>query len=222
MLYSLDDSPVLQEALPEFQAGKTISAEFHWPVHQTLLPGSEITYFWRVDTADGDHWTTGQQQISYDDTRFDWTKTAEGLTNIYSYGLSETIRDELTKEARNVLALLREEYSLSLERAVKVFVYTNQQDYVSALAPLQVVSPGLTVGTNRIFMVLTDQPDVNAKTIRHEVLHAVFLQQTRNAFNDPPRWLTEGFSMFLAGDEMHPENLEALRKLEGEGRLFSL
>ena len=223
LLYSLDDSPVLQEASPTFRPGRTIAAEFRWPVRQVLVPGSEISYYWTVETTSGNRWTTEPQQITFDDTRFDWRKTTDGFITLYSYAPGESAGQALLQKARQLLDLLGQEYSLTLEKQVKVFVYADQQDFVTALSPLQqVVSPGLTIGTDRIFMLLTGQPEADTQTIRHEILHAVFLQHTRNPFNDPPRWLTEGFSVFLSGDDLGPESIDALRQLESEGRLFSL
>ncbi len=222
LLYSLADSPVLLEASPTFRPGRTVEAEFRWPVRQVLVPGSEINYYWKVETVSGNQWTTEPQQVAFDDTRFDWRKTTDGFITLHSYAPGEAASQALLQEIRAVLGLLQQEYSLTLEKQVKIFVYADQQDYVIALAPLQVVSSGLTIGTDRIFMLMTDQPEANAQTIRHEVLHAVFLQRTQNAFNAPPRWLTEGFSLFLAGDEIAPENIDALRQLDRDGQLFSL
>ncbi len=222
LFYSVDDSPVLQEATPTFRPGRTIEAEFHWMVRQLLVPGSEISYYWRVWTASGNYWTTEPQRISYDDTRFDWRQSRAGFITLYSYTPDEAASQALLQEARDVLDLMQQEYGLILEKEVKVFAYADQQDYLTALGTPLVIGSGLTIGTDRIFMLLTDQPEADALVIRHEVLHAVFLQHTENAFNSPPRWLTEGFSLFLSGDEIPPENIDFLRQLDSEGQLFSL
>ena len=89
------------------------------------------------------------------------------------------------KEARDVLDLMQQEYGLVLEKEVKVFVYADEQDYRSAFGPLQVSSTAVTVGTDRIFMLLALLPEENSQAIRHEVLHAVFLQRTENALTGP-------------------------------------
>ena len=222
LFYSVDDSPVLQEATPEFRPGRTVEAEFHWMVRQLLVPGSEISYYWRVQTASGNHWTTEPQRINYDDTRFNWRQARDGFVAVYSYGSGEAASQGLVKEARDVLDLMQQEYGLVLEKEVKVFVYADEQDYRSAFGPLQVSSTAVTVGTDRIFMLLALLPEENSQAIRHEVLHAVFLQRTENAFNRAPRWLTEGFSLFLSGEEISPENIGFLRQLDSEGQLFSL
>ena len=222
LFFSVDDSPVLQEATPTFRPGRTVEAEFHWLVRQLLVPGSEISYYWRVQTASGNHWTTEPQQVNYDDTRFNWRQARDGFITLYSYGSGEAASQGLLLEARDVLDLMEREYGLILKKEVKVFVYADEQDYRSAFGPLQVSSIAVTVGTDRIFMLLAVLPEDSIAAIRHEVLHAVFLQRTENAFNDPPRWLTEGFSMFLSGEEIPPENIDILRQLDSEGQLFSL
>lgn len=222
LFYSVDDSPVLQEATPTFRPGRTIEAEFHWLVRQLLVPGSEISYYWQVETAGGNHWTTEPQRVDYNDTRFAWRQARDGLITLYTYGSGEAASETLLREARNVLDLMQQEYGLILEKEVKIFVYADEQDYLTAFGPLQVNSTAVTVGTDRIFMLLAVLPEDSITAIRHEVLHAVFLQRTENAFNNPPRWLTEGFSLFLSGEEIPPENIDFLRQLDSEGQLFSL
>ena len=222
LFYSVDDSPVLQEATPTFRPGRTVEAEFQWLVRQLLVPGSEISYYWRVETASGNHWTTEPQRINYDDTRFEWRQSRDGFIALYAYGPGEAASPSLLREARDVLDLMQQEYGLVLEKEVKIFVYADEQDYLTAFGPLQVNSTAVTIGTDRIFMLLAVRPEDSATAIRHEVLHAVFLQRTENAFNNPPRWLTEGFSLFLSGEEIPPENIELLRQLDSEGQLFSL
>ena len=222
LLYSLDGSPVINEATPDFTPGKTVDAVYAWRVREALVPGTEISYHWALETTTGARWTTEPRQVSYNDTRFVWQQATAGLVTVFWYGPDDATGQELLSYIRDTLEVLEREYALTLEQTVKVFVYASEQEYASALTPFQVLGAGMTVGVNRIFMVLVQPPEANEQTVRHEITHALFLQRTDNPFNAPPRWLTEGFSMFLSGEEMASANLEALRQLASQERLFSL
>src|SRR5436190_10308340 len=58
LLYYVDDSPVQNSAIPNFQPGPSVTAVYLWRVAGLLAPGSEIKYQWQIETEGGRKQTT--------------------------------------------------------------------------------------------------------------------------------------------------------------------
>src|SRR3972149_6612260 len=65
-------------------------------VRTFLIPGIEITYFWELDDAAGNHLETEPALYVYEDSRFSWQSMSEGNITVWFYSAGE-------EEVRNVL-----------------------------------------------------------------------------------------------------------------------
>jgi hypothetical protein len=229
-LYQVDDSRVQNTAVPVFQPGTSVTATYSWRVANVLVPGSEVRYQWLVETAGGQRATSAEQTIAYDDTRFAWHEArdeAQGLTVYFptSDPQGPQAGAALLDEARKTQARLKSEYGLTLDRPLRIFAYSRTEDYASALATMRPQEPSLTVGPDRIFILApggTSGMTTATQGLRREIGTALFVQKTKNAYAEPPRWLAIGFSFVMGGENLSPENARALSQIAKDNKLLSL
>jgi hypothetical protein len=229
LLYQVDDSVVQNTGGPAYQPGPVVSAAYSWRVANVLVPGSEVRYQWQLETAGGIKTTTAEQSVTYNDTRFTWREARGDKLTVYWHTADPQTGATLLEEAAKIHGKLSREFGLSLERPVRIFAYSRQQDYVSALATGQPLDIATTVGLDRIFVLAAGGAAGNPsgmtpamQGLRREMANAVFLQQTHNPFADPPRWLAEGFGLFMSGEEISAQNYRALAQFAQANRLLPL
>ena len=229
-LYQVDNSRVQNTAVPAFQPGTSVIATYSWRVANVLVPGSEVRYQWLVETAGGQRVTSTEQVIAYDDTRFAWREArdeAQGLTVYFPNADPQGVQAgaALLDEARKTQARLKSEYGLTLDRPLRIFAYSRTEDYASALATMRPQEPSLTVGADRIFILApggTSGMTTATQGLRREIGTALFVQKTRNAYAEPPRWLATGFSFVMGGENLSAENARALSQIAKDNKLLSL
>ena len=226
LLYQVDGSPVENTAQPNYQPGGTVSAVYIWRVAGVLLPGSDVAYRWQIETEGGRKLTSSSQTVAFTDARFTWRDSQADQVVVYWHSPDAQTGTSLADEAKKVQAKLRTDYGLTLDKPVRVYAYTRQQDYMSALASgARQVEGAMTVGTDRIFLLApggTTGMTNATQALRHELPAAVFAQKTDNPYGPPPRWLSQGFGLFMAGETISEQNYKALGQLAQNNRLLPL
>lgn len=227
-LYQVDDSTVQNTAVPNYQPGTSVVATYSWRVANVLVPGSEVRYQWLVETASGQRATTTEQKIPYDDTRFSWREASdEGLTVFYPTADSQGSQagSVLLDEAKKAQTRLKNDFGLTLDRPLRIYAYPRREDYASAVYTGRPLEPSVTVGADRIFVLApggTSGMTTAVQGLRREIATAVFVQKTKNAYAEPPRWLATGFSYVMSGEELTPDTTKALGQLAQSNRLLPL
>lgn len=184
-----------------------------------LVPGAELTYFWRVTQA-GETQETQAQSVVYIDDRFDWSTISDGNLTLWWYAGSE-------EDARSVLAAARESLDrtsalleTTVDFPVKVLYYASAGDMAAATAPDD--SRGtVTLGE----VVYDDTAMVSASEAtediaRHEVAHIVAGAALDGPFGVPD-WLSEGTAVFAQSRPLQ-NNLDALEQAIRSNRVFSV
>jgi hypothetical protein len=226
LLYQVDGSPVENTAQPNFQPGASVSAVYIWRVAGVLMPGSNVSYRWQIETDGGRRLTTPAQTVSFADARFTWRDSQADQVVIYWHSPDAQTGTALADEARQAQAKLRTDFGLTLDTPVRVYAYTRQQDYLSAVAGgARQVEGSMTVGTDRIFLLApggTTGMTNATKALRQEIAAAALAQKTDNPYGPPPRWLSEGFELLMAGEAISEQNYKALGQLAQNNRLLPL
>jgi hypothetical protein len=228
LLYQVDDSNVQNTATTVVRpgtGGARTTATYVWRVAGVLLPGSQVTYQWQVQTASGQRATTAEQTVSYDDTRFSWRQAStDGVTVFYTAGDPQS-GQALVDEARSTLNRLKSDFGLTLDKPLRVYAYARQEDYTSAVYTGSPLEPSLTVGDDRIFVLApggTPAMSSALQGLRKELATALFLQKTENAYADPPHWLALGFAYVMSGEELTADTNKALGQLAQTNKLLPL
>jgi hypothetical protein len=184
-----------------------------------LIPGAEVTYFWRL-TANGASQETEPQLVVYEDTRFDWQTVSEGNLTLWWYRGGE-------EEARRVLAAGRETLDglgallqTSVDFPVKIFYYGSAQDMQAAIISSDregVVTLGEVVYSDTAMVSADSAPQEIA---RHEIAHIVVRQALRGPFGAPD-WLNEGTAVFAQTRPLDDQQ-RALEAAIQSGRVLSV
>jgi hypothetical protein len=224
-LYQVDDSPVQNTGVPGYQPGGSVVATYQWRVANVLVPGTKVRYQWQVETVGGKISTTTEQSVVYNDTRFNWRELQGDQITVSYQAADVTTAQMLLDEARKTVQRLSREFGLTLDKPLRVYAYTRQQDYVTALAAARPTDVAMTIGADRIFVLApggTSNLTVSLKSVRREVANAIFLQKTQNPYADAPLWLATGFGPFIGGEEISAQNYKTLGQFAAANRLLPL
>jgi hypothetical protein len=170
-----------------------------------LIPGAEITYFWELTDAAGNHLETDPIVYVYEDNRFSWQSMTEGNLTVWFYSADED-------EVRNVLQVGLETLDrmgsllgAKIDTPVKVFYYGSAQDMQEAIG-VQADTPDrgvITLGE----VVFSDTALVSADVspldiLRHELTHVVMRKATEGALVEVPAWLEEGTAVYAQNNRL--------------------
>lgn len=200
---------------PAFQPGTTVTAEHTWELLPgELPPGTQVSYYWDIRTADGGRLKTEPTVLSYDDSRFDWKEIDDGKVRLFYYGNDETRANRLLKTAVEALDRISQQIGVTPELKAKVYLYGSKSDMAMALYSrsesydAMTTTLGVLVSEDTL-LLLSSEPD-SGQTMAHELTHLVVGQATDNPYQAPiPRWLDEGLAMYNEG-KLPGRNREAL------------
>ena len=221
LVYRVAPDGVRATAIPDCAGGTVVSCTFELISNERsrLIPGAEVTYFWRLTVGDTTE-ETEPQLLIYEDERFDWRTVSEGNLTLWWYRGSED-------EARRVLAAGRESLdaiSALLQTAVdfpvKIRYYGSAEEMRPAIISTErqgVVTLGEVVYSDTAMVSADFAP---TETARHEIAHIVIRQAVRGPFGVPD-WLHEGTAVF-AQSQPSPNQREALARAVQSGQLLSV
>lgn len=186
----------------EFTPGQTIEAQFE--IDQTvptnyMPPGAEIEYWWKLEDATGAEFKTEPARLLYLDNRYDWQSLDNERLTLYWYEGSDSFGQQLFERANLALDTLSTEVGISLEDPIKIFIYGDHNDLMSALSTTaQEWTGGVAYTTYGVVVIgiSPSQMEWGLRAMTHEMSHLVIHQATDNPYGDLPRWLDEGIAVF--------------------------
>jgi hypothetical protein len=164
-----------------------------------LIPGTEITYFWELDDAAGNHVETEPVLYVYEDSRFSWQSMSEGNLTVWFYSAGEEQVRSVLQVGLETLERMGGLVGAEVDFPVKVFYYESATD-MQAAAIAQSVTPDagvITLGEVVFSDTALVSDDVAPLDIlRHELTHIVLRQAVKGALVDIPAWLEEGTAVY--------------------------
>lgn len=225
LLYQVDDSIVQNTGTPAYQPGTSVTATYSWRVANVLVPGTEIRYSWQVELAGGRKIAVPEQTIAYNDTRFTWQEARGDKVTVYYHAADPEAGRAVLTEASALQQRLSREYGLTLDQPLRIYAYTREQDYTSALAASRPAEMAIIAGTDRVFVLApggTSGMVPALVALRRQVGLAIFMQKTKNPYAEPPYWLSQGFASLMGGEEISQANNQALGQYAQANRLLPL
>ncbi len=196
LVYQVAPDGVRTSAIPECTGGTVVSCRFDLLAtpRNVLIPGAEVTYFWRLLSASGEL-ETEPQDIMYEDSRFDWQSLSEGNLTVWWYDTSEDEARDILTAAREALDNVGRMLETTVDFPVKVRYYRTAAE----MEPAILSSSGEGVVT-RGEVVYSDTAMVSADSAagditRHEVAHIVVREAVSGPFGVPD-WLNEGTAVY--------------------------
>jgi hypothetical protein len=201
-------------AVPDCTGDRVLACTFQLAATQQtfLIPGAEVTYFWRVTSGAGVVHESEPQEVTYEDSRFDWQTIDDGAITVWYTG-SEDDAQALLTAARESLdrnsALLR----TTVDFPVKVFFYPSAREMAPAILSDNaegVITRGEVVYSNTAMVAADAEP---LDIARHEITHIVVRQAVPPPF-DVPAWLNEGLAVYSQSQPLSNQRSAIERAIE--------
>lgn len=216
---------VTNEALVNFAPSKSVNVSYTLDMRKSggLPTGAIMNYWWLVKNARGDSLETTAVRLQFDDNRFNWRNTSQGKISIFWYNGDNAFASDLMNTAQQALVRLSKDTGASLDRPVRIFIYSGAGDLQSAMVFPQEWTGGAAYSQNSV-IVIGIAPNALAwgrGAMTHELAHIVVFQMTVNPYNEIPVWLNEGFAMYAEG-ALSPQYTSPLIKAVKQNSLLSV
>jgi hypothetical protein len=220
LIYEIAPDGVRTTAEPSCTGDAAVSCRFRLAGsgQALLIPGAEITYFWRLTSA-GETVDTDAQTVTYEDTRFDWSTVSDGNLTVWYYGDEEDARPVLTagrESIDRISALLQ----TTVDFPVKIRFYESAREMQDAIITNNaegVVTLGEVFYSDTAMVSADSSPQDIA---RHEITHVVVRAALRGPF-DVPDWLNEGLAVYAQSQPLSGQR-EAIESAIRSNRVLSV
>jgi hypothetical protein len=204
LYYQVGGFPATSRAYPEFEPGQTVEAEHEWDlVLNYTPPGSEIEYWWKIEDAAGNELKTEPVSFTYEDERYDWKELRSDRIILYWYRGDEDFGQALLDRGLEALDQLSRDTGVTVEKAVKIFIYGSHSDLLGALDQGAREWTGGQAFTEQGIVVIgvtLSNLEWGKRATVHELTHVVMHQVTDTPLGGLPTWLDEGLAMYAEGD----------------------
>jgi hypothetical protein len=204
LYYKVGGFPATSHADPEFEPGQTVEAEHAWDlVLNYTPPGSEIEYWWKIEDAAGNELETEPVSFTYEDERYEWRELSSDRIILYWYNGGDDFGQALFDRALEALDQLKDDTGVTVEKAVKIFIYGSHGDLLGALEEKAKEWTGGRAFTDQGIVVIGVSPgnlEWGKRATVHELTHVVMHQVTDTPLGGLPTWLDEGLAMYAEGD----------------------
>ena len=199
LAYRLDgevDTNVLQQDL---DGTGSLETEIKIDTSEDYIPpGARLSYYWLLEDKTGEVFETPRQELTYQDTRFNFKELKSGLLTVRWSAGDDNFGQLVLAKAQATIERLEKLYNIQPNRPINVTIYPDMRSMFTAL-PLNTQN---WVGGQAVpelgTIVLTLKPGDTAelgRSVPHEITHQVIYQATRNPYNVPPKWLDEGLAV---------------------------
>jgi hypothetical protein len=180
-----------------------------------LFPFSRVEYRFEARLDDGSALSSETFWFDYEDNRFNWHSSENGIFQVFWYGFDITLGQEILNIAQSGLQKAQTVLAVSPPEPLRIYAYTSSRDLQSAL---QLSGQSWVAGhaTPELGMILISVPSGPEKKLElerqipHEILHLLQYQIIGSDFPNQPIWLIEGMASLA---ELYP-NPEYRRVLE--------
>ena len=200
----------------DFTPGTSIDAKFvidQIEPGNYFPPGTELEYWWKLVDADGNELKTDPEIITYTDNRFVWQSLENERLTLFWYEGDEDFGQALFERANNALDTLETDIGIALEDPIKIYIYGNHGDLLSALSVTSQEWTGGVAYTEYGVVVIGISPgqlNWGLGAMTHEMTHLVIHQATDNPFGGLPRWLDEGIAVYNENQEELDDDFKPL------------
>ncbi|MFN8629059.1 MAG: peptidase MA family metallohydrolase [Chloroflexota bacterium] len=169
-----------------------------------LMPNTPITVTWVAYPAGGgDPVTSEPFTYRYLDETQDWKTLKDDLVTVHWTTGPQSFAQNAAKIALDAIKNGAKALGQSETKAVDFFIYADDASFRAALGPgaRENVGGEAITETRTLFAEFT--PDMLSDpwvgiTITHELTHQIIDDATSNPYRSLPRWLNEGFAVYMS------------------------
>ncbi len=223
LIYQVAPDGVRVTNVPQCTSGASVHCTFTFAnsLANPLIPGAEVTYFWRISAGAATQ-ESQPQTVTYEDTRFDWRTITDGSVTIWWYSGSEAEARAVLEAGRDSLARNSALLKTQVTFPVKIFYYASAQAMQPAIVAdnaAGVITLGEVVYSDTAMVAADADPQEIA---RHEVTHIVVRQAVRGPYEtNVPDWLNEGTAVFAQSQPLEGQR-QAIESAIRSGQVISV
>lgn len=217
--------PVTSVAFPTFTATSRVKTSWKWVMTQTggLPPGTDLSYWWAIEDAQGNTAQTPVSTLSFDDQRHSWKSLSENGITLLWYQGNDSFIQQLMTAAKAALDRLAGDIGAQLQDKVSIYIYASTSDLQSAMIYPNEWTGGVAYPEYHTIAIgiSPDNLDWGKGAIAHELSHLVVHQVTFSGYGiELPTWLDEGLAMYTEGS-LESDMVSALRNAIIQNNLIS-
>ncbi len=174
----------------------------HWHEDTTgdnfTPPGTEVTYYWKIQDRAGNTHIDQTQKFLVTDTRFKWQNLSEGLLQVHWYNHPADFGQIVLNQASTNLARIGNNLGGRLSQPINLWVYQTDEDFHGSLSPQThewVGGVAFPLLNQASIVVDTPDDDTLIRDMPHELTHLVFHQLIRGGIL-APTWFDEGLAVY--------------------------
>lgn len=187
----------------EFTPATTVEGKYLLRTNgaQYKPPGTLIEYYFTIADSQQRVLETPRENHLYLDNRFEWSRVAEGLVEVYYYGPLKTRAELILKAAAQAINKTGSLLGFEPAEALRIIAYNNARDFLPAqpfeskTSERELLLEGIALSEYGTFLMIAgvDRPD---GVVSHEMTHILVGELTKNAYVDIPAWLNEGLAEY--------------------------
>jgi len=192
------------KAQPDFDPATRVKVSWTWDFRKSNSPpsGTRIWWRWHVRDEAGNELDVEEQEIFFDDPRFDWQEIRSDELVLFSAVPDQAVNQALWQAANEALDRLESDVGARPERLVKIYNYPDTQGVRDTVVFTHDWTGGLAFTSYDTILLGANRSNLEwgTRTVAHELCHMVVYQVTFNCLGDLPTWLDEGLATYIEGD----------------------
>ena len=206
LYYQFEGAVAVQSLTLTFTPSPRVQLSATLPFSRTYLPpGARIMYWWAVEDATGAAVETPRRELFYVDERHPFAQTYRGAVCLRWDG-GNSARSELATYADSQARQLAGLFGMSdgLKQPITITLYSEESDlFKGATVPISDLDfqGGASFPEYNVVLLALDPTATltkTQKTLTRLLSNVVMYQATRNPYNRPPAWLSEGVAISLS------------------------
>ena len=164
-----------------------------------LPPGTELEYYYSIQSAQGSSLRTELRKFTYVDDRFQWRTTTTGPLTIFSHDLPRKRVEEVGREVERSLGHVAEVLQLSAVTPLRGIIYNSKAEareafpHQSKTTTDKGIFQGFAFPDRGVFVGVGLHPSL----IVHESTHLLLEQAVSSPVAMIPAWVNEGFASYM-------------------------
>jgi len=193
---------------------------------EPVFPFSEVRYWWEIQPAEGEPYSSESQTLAYADDRFSWKRVEKGRAAVAWVEGESRSAEDAADLALLTLGTASADLEAPIPDHVGIYIYPSLADFQSALGSgIRGWEGGVSDPAGGIILIAAASGAEGRQSLAvllpHEVVHLLLGAEWQTAYAALPLWLAEGVA---AGYEMEsrPGADQSLRTAARSGGLIPI